>query len=660
MLHSNGAARAVIDNIKPELSGGLYPVKRIKGDIFHVEATVFCDGHDALACSVLYKHERDKDWSEARMSPSGKKDVWAAGFKPKKTGLYHYTVQSWIDRFETWKHDIMKKHEAGQDIRVEIKTGTGILEKARSCAAEAADKAEISRALKLVKAASAAKDTSKTAAAVHAVASEALSAAMLRSPDKAHASTYPRQLGLIVDRKQAAFSAWYEFFPRSTSGSTKRHGTFKDSEKMLKYISSLGFDVVYLPPIHPVGATHRKGRNNSLAAGARDPGSPWGIGSPDGGHKAVHPELGTIKDFKRFVKKARSLKLEVALDIALQCSPDHPYVKEHPEWFKKRADGSIQYAENPPKKYQDIYPFNFESRDWRGLWKELRSIFKFWIGHGVKIFRVDNPHTKSFAFWRWLLDDLRHDHPDLIFLAEAFTRPAIMYNLAKTGYTQSYTYFTWRYSPKEFKDYLEELTRSELAEHFRPNFWPNTPDILPPYLQKGERAAFVTRFALAAALSSNYGIYGPPFELLEHVPIHQGSEEYLNSEKYEIRSWNLASRKSIAPFIAQMNKIRRANPALQRTGGIVFHNCLNEKLLCFTKQTPDRKNTVLVVASFDFSSAQSGTVELQKGALGFDDAKPVKANDLLSGGPTALWEGDTRQFKLDCRVNTVLIYKLSQ
>jgi starch synthase (maltosyl-transferring) len=452
---------------------------------------------------------------------------------------------------------------------------------------------------------------------------------LLRTNDpRGHATRYPKELEVVVDRERAAFSAWYEFFPRST-GKDGKHGTFADAERMLPYIKELGFDVVYLPPIHPIGHTHRKGPNNRREAVAGDLGSPWAIGSEEGGHDAVHPELGTIDDFRRFREKAESLGLEVALDVAFQVSPDHPWVREHPDWFRHRPDGSIQYAENPPKRYEDIFPLNFESEEWRGLWKGLAGAFEFWIGEGVKIFRVDNPHTKSLAFWAWCIPYLKRRWPELIFLSEAFTRPRLMHHLAKLGFTQSYTYFAWRHHRWDLTEYLTELTRTSARHYFRPSFWPNTPDILTETLQTGGRPAFLMRLVLAATLSSSYGIYGPAFELLEHRPRESGSEEYLDSEKYQLRGWDLERPDSLRHVIARLNRVRKQVPALQRNHELVFHPTSNEMLFAYSKQSA-RGDVVLCVVNLDTHHTQAGWTELRLDALRLESGDDFQVHDVLS------------------------------
>jgi len=483
------------------------------------------------------------------------------------------------------------------------------------------------------------------------------------------ATTYPKELAVVVDREKARFSAWYETFPRSCAKKTPvaeqhreasesgRCATFRECESRLPYIASMGFDVLYLPPIHPIGHAHRKGKNNRAYAGPDDPGSPWGIGSEEGGHKAIHPQLGTLEDFRRFVSKAREHGMEVALDISFQCSPDHPYVKEHPEWFRHRPDGTIQYAENPPKKYQDIYPFAFETEHWRELWEELKGIVLFWVEQGVHIFRVDNPHTKPMRFWEWLIGEVKEKYPDVIFLSEAFTRPKVMYNLAKLGFTQSYTYFAWRNTKWELTQYFTELTQTDLREYFRPNLWPNTPDILTEYLQTGGRPAFMARLVLAATLGASYGIYGPAFELWEHTPRERGSEEYLDSEKYEIKHWDLSRPDSLKDLIARVNRTRKENPALQSDWSLRFHPVDNDQLICYSKNSDDLSNIVLVVVNLNPFYTHSGWVQLPLEKLGVDPQVPYQMHDLLSDA-RYIWKGPRNYVELNPSIVPAHIFRL--
>ena len=482
---------------------------------------------------------------------------------------------------------------------------------------------------------------------------------MARYPDRRAAITYDRSLRVMVERERARFGAWYEMFPRSASTVAGRHGTFRDVEARLGYIAEMGFDVLYLPPIHPIGRAFRKGPNNTLTPRPNDPGSPWAIGGPEGGHKAIHPELGTIEDFGRLVRKARELGIELALDIAFQCSPDHPYVREHPQWFRHRPDGTIKYAENPPKKYQDIYPIEFECDDWKALWAELRDVFLFWIDHGVTIFRVDNPHTKPFRFWDWVITEVWTRHSEAIFLAEAFTRPKVMARLAKGGYSQSYTYFTWRNTKKELTDYLTELTQSESVEYMRGNFFANTPDILPEHLQIGGRPAFMTRLVLAATLGASYGIYGPPFEQCVGTPVRPGSEEYLNSEKYQIMHWDLEVSWSLRDYIARVNAVRRENPALQFNRSLRFFDIDNDALICYGKSTPDMTNLIVVIVNLDPSHTHSGWVRLPVHDLhlGSGLAESYQLHDLISD-ERFLWHGEMNFVKIDPQVNPAHILRV--
>jgi starch synthase (maltosyl-transferring) len=480
---------------------------------------------------------------------------------------------------------------------------------------------------------------------------------MVKYPVKKHVSQVEKNYEITVDRKRASFSSWYEVFPRSLNPYGEKHGTFKDVIDFLPYVSELGFDVLYLPPVHPIGETKRKGENNSVTAQPGEPGSPWAIGGKEGGHKSIHPQLGTMDEFSELIKKAEEKGIEIAMDIAFQCSPDHPWVKEHPEWFRHRPDGSLQYAENPPKKYEDIYPLNFESDDWKNLWEELKSVFLFWIDKGVKIFRVDNPHTKSFNFWGWAIREIKKEHPDVIFLAEAFTRPKVMYNLAKQGFTQSYTYFTWRNSKYELETYLNELVNSKAREFFRPNFWPNTPDILPEFLQVANRAGYIQRLALAATLSSNYGIYGPAFELMENEPAAPGKEEYINSEKYEIKNWNFDDPKSLRKIIGRVNQIRHENAALQNTHSLKFHKIDNDALVCYSKASDDLSNIILVVVTLDPHHTHSGWLHFPLKEFGMHEHDSYQVHDLISGAHF-LWSGEHNFVELDPGVMPVHIFKV--
>ena len=627
--------RVVIEGVTPEVDGGRFPAKASLGEPVRVEVDIFAEGHDSLAGLMLYRRGGEARWTEVALQPLVN-DRWWAEFPVTALGLHEFTVKAWVDRFGTWRRDLRKRLDAGQDVAVDLKTGLLLVE-------AAAERAKGPDALALTKYAKALK--ARRTAEVAAF-DEGLTALMSEHGDRGEITDLGRIVQVWVDRERARFSAWYELFPRSASPDPKRHGTFRDVERLLPYVERLGFDVLYLPPIHPIGHAFRKGRNNTVKAGPGDPGSPWAIGSAEGGHKAVNPDLGTLDDFRRLVKAAARHGLEVALDIAFQCSPDHPYVKEHPEWFRKRPDGTIQYAENPPKKYQDIYPFDFECADWQALWEELRSIFYFWIDQGVKIFRVDNPHTKPFRFWDWVIDSLRKTHPDVLLLSEAFTRPKVMYRLAKGGFTQSYTYFAWRSTAEELREYLEQLGEPPVRDFLRPNFWPNTPDILTDQVQTGGRPAFMSRLVLAATLTASYGIYGPAFELLENRPLEVGKEEYLDSEKYQQRTWDLERGDSLADFISRVNKIRKENPALWSNRGLQFHDVDNATLLAYSKTTGDGEDLILCVVSVDPYHVQSGFVTLPLEDLGLDEDEPYQVHDLLSDAHY-VWHGPRNYVELN-------------
>jgi starch synthase (maltosyl-transferring) len=649
MEDRTGHRRVIVDRITPEIDGGRFPIKRACGEPVVVEADVFADGHDVLTVRLCYRHG-EAAWSELPMEHLGN-DHWRALFSTSQLGRYRYTVTGWIDHFATWRRNLAKKVEAGQSVSMELLVGAEFVRKA--VAVSGGDDAA-----RLKQWASDLSDhDGQESQRVHLALSEELRLVMDRYPDRSGAASYDHELEVIVDRVKARFSAWYELFPRSCSAVPCRHGTFKDCEARLPYVASMGFDVLYLPPIHPIGKTHRKGRNNATIAGTDDPGSPWAIGSPDGGHKAVHPQLGTIEDFKRLVASAKKQGLEIALDIAFQCSPDHPYVKEHREWFRIRPDGSVQYAENPPKKYEDIYPLDFETPDWQALWHELESVFRFWIEQDIKMFRVDNPHTKSFAFWEWVINRIQRDYPDTLFLSEAFTRPKVMYQLAKLGFSQSYNYFPWRNTKSELTTYLTELTRTSVREYLRANLWPNTPDILTEQLQHGGRPAFMSRLVLAATLGASYGIYGPAFELCEDRPREPGSEEYLNSEKYEIKHWPIDRPDSLRELIGRVNRIRKDNPALQHDWSLRFHPIDNEWLLAYSKQTPDGSNIILVIVNLSPHHAHSGWVHLDLEMLGVDSARPFQAHELLTEAHY-LWQGPRNYVVIDPRSVPAQIFQL--
>jgi starch synthase (maltosyl-transferring) len=634
----DGRKRVIIEGISPLVDGGRFPVKRTVGDQVRVEADIFTDGHDAIAASLLAHREGSDKWIEIPMQPQVN-DRWTAAFRVGELGRYGFKVQGWVDHFETWHRDLLKRIKAETDAPVDYLIGADLIAAAaeRATGPDAAsleERADVLRSGKEPK-----------ALRIHAT-DPTLHELALRYPDRRFATESEHEFSIVVDPVIARFSAWYEFFPRSTSEEAGKHGTFADAERRLPHVAEMGFNVVYLPPIHPIGAMFRKGRNNNPESRPDECGSPWAIGSAEGGHKSIHPELGTLAGFRRFVAKAKELDLNVALDIAFQAAPDHPYVREHENWFRKRPDGTIQYAENPPKKYQDIYPFDFESEDWAGMWEELKSVFDYWIAQGVTIFRVDNPHTKAFPFWEWVIGEIKSEHPEVLFLAEAFTRPKIMYRLAKLGFSQSYTYFPWRNAKGETTAYITELAQTPVREFFRPNQWPNTPDILTEFLQIGGPAVFGIRLLLAATLGANYGIYGPAFELMEHVPVRRGSEEYMNSEKYEIRHWNLDSAENLRPLITRVNEIRKENPALQNDWSIQFHSTENEQLIGYTKESDDRSNLILVVVNLDPHYTQSGFVTLPLQELEIPLDRGYEAEDLLTGA-RYLWNGPRNYVELN-------------
>ncbi len=645
----DGRRRAVLEGLQPSIDRGRFPIKRVLGEQVTVETSAFTDGHDQLRVMLQYKHETDQDWSEAEMVPLYN-DRWQAAFPVTQLGRYRYGVVAWVDNFESWHHELARRVQA-DDIAVALLTGAELVQHASKRAKGAARKQLADWAARLA-------DRDVDIHERKALAlSEALIGAMSRYPDRTLETTCETQYEVVVDPKRARFSAWYELFPRSCAAEGGRHGTFRDCISHLGEVAAMGFDVLYFPPIHPIGTSNRKGHNNTLIAEPDDTGSPWAIGNQDGGHKAIHPELGTLDDFRELVEQARGLGIEVAMDIAFQCSPDHPYVEQHPEWFRWRADGSVQYAENPPKKYQDIYPLNFDSSDWQALWQELKSIFCYWIENGVRIFRVDNPHTKPFPFWEWVINEIKREHPDIIFLAEAFSRPKVMYRLAKGGFTQSYTYFTWRNTKRELIQYLTELTKTDVREYFRPNFWPNTPDILHAYLQFGGRAAFMTRAVLAATLTSNYGIYGPAFELLEAEPREAGSEEYRDSEKYQIRHWQTDRADSLRGLLTRLNHIRRDNSALQQDWNLEFYPVDNDEIICYGKWSEDESNTVIVLVNLDPYHKQSGWVTLPAEELGIDVGHPYQMHDLLTGA-RYLWNGGRNYIELGPDTGQAHIFRL--
>jgi starch synthase (maltosyl-transferring) len=633
----SSAPRVIVERVSPALDAGPYAVKRVLGDELRIEADLICDGHDVVTGRVLYRPRDSGEWREQRLVPLVN-DRFRAGFTLDQLGIWEFVVEGCVDGFATWRRALERKQQGGSpaDVVSHLRQGAAVL---RATAARATD---LDRGLLLAAADRLDDAERRPKEAAEAGSDPVLLGLATRYPPFEHAGRSDRVFELVVEPTLARFSAWYEFFPRST-GARGEHGSFATSHARLQYAADMGFDIVYLPPIHPIGRTFRKGKNNSPTALATDPGSPWAIGAAEGGHKSVHPQLGTLDDFRAFVARARELGLHVALDIAMQVSPDHPYVTEHPEWFAKRPDGTIQYAENPPKKYQDIYPFDFECADAPALWEELTSIFLFWAEQGVRVFRVDNPHTKSLAFWSYCVAELKQRYPDAILLAEAFTRPKLMYALAKLGFSQSYTYFTWRNTKHDFTTYMTELTKTEVGEFFRPNFWPNTPDILPEHLQYGGRGSFMARLVLAATLSSNYGIYGPAFELMEHVA-RPDAEEYLDNEKYELKHWDVERLDSLRPLITRLNRIRRDNAPLHDNISLEFHPTDNESLLCYSKRLDDK--AVIMVVNLDPHHRQAGWLDLDLAKLGIREGAPYQVHDLLSDA-RYLWSGSRNFVDLD-------------
>ena len=644
----DGRVRVIIESVTPAVDGGRFPIKRVVGDTIDVEADCFADGHDVVACQLLWRQRGAADWQLGNMQPLGN-DRWHAQFAVDALGAWEYTVRAWVDPFLSWHHDFARRVDIA-DVRIAALTGSAFI-------VEAADRARRAKATADAKALNAwgadlaaAADTGDVATLHRLGLDKALAEVAQRHPDLRYAHTYvpgaAATLAVSVEPVRARYSTWYEFFPRSAADDVTRHGSFADCEAWLPYVQGMGFDVLYFPPIHPIGRSKRKGPNNTLTPGPADVGSPWAIGAAEGGHDAILSELGTLADFERLLKKAKAHGLDIALDIAFQCSPDHPWVSQHPQWFKKRADGSIQYAENPPKKYQDIYPFDFESADWHGLWEALAGVFEYWIAQGVRIFRVDNPHTKAFPFWEWAIARIRSHSPDVIFLSEAFTRPRVMHRLAKVGFSQSYTYFTWRNTKAELTEYFTELSQGPGKEYFRPNAWPNTPDILPTALQSGARPVFMSRVALAATLAANYGLYGPAYELLEHRPLKAGGEEYLDSEKFELRAWQRDRPESLAAFIGTLNRIRRDNPALQRDTGLRFLPVDNEQLLAYAKLSEDGSNVIVCVVNLDPHHVQSGWIDMDLAAFGLGPDLPYQMHDLITDA-RYLWQGVRNFVSLD-------------
>ncbi|HEX4219191.1 MAG TPA: alpha-1,4-glucan--maltose-1-phosphate maltosyltransferase [Acidimicrobiales bacterium] len=683
-LAAPNRARPIIEAVRPQVDGGRFPAKAAIGDVVAVEADAFLDGHDLLACEVRYRHESEHRWASVAMEPVGN-DRWRGTFAVSELGRHRFAVHARVDHFGTWRRDLKARLEAGQDASADLLVGADLLRRAarrargddkRALTAVAGDLADAGHRPPADQEHGPPADQEHGPPAdqehgpatrlVERVLGDDLAELVRRYPDGAASSS--GELSLFVDPERARFSTWYELFPRSASPDPDRDGTLADVETRLPYLSQLGIDVLYLPPIHPIGTTSRKGDDGAPVAAPGEPGSPWAIGAPEGGHTAVHPGLGSLDDLDHLVAAAAASGIDVALDLAFQCSPDHPWVHEHPEWFRHRPDGSIRYAENPPKRYEDIFPLDFETEAWRDLWDALLGVVEFWMAHGISVFRVDNPHTKPLRFWEWLISSVKRSHPEAIFLAEAFTRPKVMYRLAKVGFTQSYTYFTWRQARWEIESYLTELTRTEVADYFRPNFWTNTPDILTEQLQAGGPSVFAIRLVLAATLAASYGIYGPAFELQEHRPRHTGSEEYLHSEKYAIRHWDLDRPGSLSPFIGRINRIRRSHPALQFNDSLRFHGSDNEQILVYSKSRPAPgtgaggtpgwdADTIVMVVNLDPAHRQSGWIDLDLGALGVEVDQPFIVHDLLTD-TRYTWEGAHNFVILDPQLVPAHIFHL--
>jgi len=646
----NGKERVVISGISPQIEGGKYPAKRVIGESLTVTADIFGDGHDEVAASVLLKHQGDTLWQEFPMTYI-LNDRWEVTIPLDQPGFHEYQVTGWIDHYTTWKKGLVKKYDANQDVTVELQIGTQLFNEALSLAGKA-DKTKIKKWISLFE------NPENTETKINLAVSDEIGEVMGRIKAKDLVTTFPEIFSIEVERKKAGFSAWYEIFPRSAAVESSRHGTLNEVKRLLPRIAGMGFDILYFPPIHPIGEEKRKGKNNSLTPSADDPGSPWAIGNVTGGHKSIHPELGTLEDFESLVAEAEKFNLEVAMDIAFQCAPDHPYVKEHPQWFKWRPDGTVQYAENPPKRYEDILPFNFETEDWENLWKELKSVIDFWIEKGVRVFRIDNPHTKAFSFWEWLIKEVRAKNPEVLFLAEAFTRPRVMEKLAKSGFNQSYSYFTWRNTKWEFEQYLTELTKTDQQYYFRPNFWPNTPDILPHHLVVGGENAHIQRLILAATMSSNYGIYGPVYEYGVNTP-HPGKEEYTDNEKYEIKHWDWDRYSRTAEIMTMINQIRHENPALQTTWNIDFTYTDNEQIICYTKTDLRSSNALLIAVNLDVFNTQGATIRVPLEQLGIDPNQSYQVHDMLSGEKYR-WQGEYNFVQLNPYDMPAHIFKVEQ
>lgn len=647
MLHDK-MPRTIIENVQPTIDAGRYPIKREVGDSVRVTADIFKDGHDILTALLKFRVKGEQRWHEVPMTHIGN-DTWEGTFFVDKNALYEYTIEAYGEIFLSWRDELEKKIGKYSDLTSELLEGNKVIRKSKDFAPPH-DQEYLENLAHQIES----NIEHNQPHAIDIALGDELKSLMLKYPNRTHATECEKPFELIVDRVIARYASWYEFFPRSQGTDPTRSATFKECEDRLPEIAEMGFDVLYMPPIHPIGRTNRKGANNSLHAGPDDPGCPYAIGNETGGHKAIDPALGTFEDFERFRLKAQSYGIELSLDIAINCSPDHPYVKEHPEWFYKRPDGTIKFSENPPKKYEDIYSLDFYCDDWKGLWEELLSVFLFWAEKGVVIFRVDNPHTKPVAFWEWCITEVKKQYPESIFLAEAFTKPKMMKVLAKCGFTQSYTYFTWRNFKQEIMDYLNELTTTSMAEYFRANFFANTPDILPTILQEGGTPAFKHRAVLAATLSSVYGIYSG-YELCENRAV-PGKEEYIDSEKYQFKVWDWNRPGNIKPYITRINRIRRRNKALQEYDNLRFYHAENDNILFYGKATPDLSNIILITVNLDPFNDHHTFVYVPTAELGLGDHESYEVHDLLTN-EKYIWRGSRNYVHLT-RENPAHIFRV--
>ncbi|WP_134091263.1 alpha-1,4-glucan--maltose-1-phosphate maltosyltransferase [Olivibacter sp. XZL3] len=647
MNNITGQRRVYISGVMPTVDNGAYPSKATVHTAFNFTADIFADGHDQLSASLFIRHENDSEWQEVGMRHLIN-DHWIASYRFEKRGVHLFAIKAWVNHYDSWISGLVKKLNANQDVRVDLLIGANLLEEA--AAVLSTPDAKLNQWITALREGHIDEDLLKEL-------TEEARLIMRLHRREAFTSVTPTYK-IEAERRKAGYSTWYELFPRSTAAIPGHHGTFRDVQRLLPRIAQMGFDVLYLPPIHPIGEVKRKGKNNALVANPEEPGSPWAIGSRHGGHKSIHPQLGTLADFQELISAAKDYDIEIAMDIAFQCAPDHPYVQLHPNWFKWRPDGTIQYAENPPKRYEDILPFDFETADWKNLWNELKSVLDYWIEVGISIFRIDNPHTKALAFWEWVIGEIRKEKPSVIFLAEAFTRPRIMEQLAKGGFNQSYSYFTWRNTKWELETYMRELTKTEMRHYFRPCFWPNTPDILPPILSEGGENAHITRVILAATLSANYGLYGPVYEFGINDP-HPGKEEYTNNEKYEIKHWNWNRYSRTGEIIARLNRIRKQHPALQNTYNIEFAESQNDQLICYVKVDHEAQDRLIIAVNLDLFHTQGALVKIPLSVLQLDESRSYYLFDLLSGDKYE-WFGESNYIELNPYLMPAHVFYVNQ